>query len=270
MASKNMTESMLPFSRQIMSPDENPLWGREEFLRPKSKESEGVKESELILPEIKHEFYINQYDGFTEFESASVVEATGYNAQDMRRHGCGISVLHMVNSSIGSDEYRGKIKTVGELAKNILKLHKNDLRDAYGNIVKKGTPVFNLKSGWYHDAMLYFSKTHANLRVYRYENLEGFNEVGQECYNIVQSGKEPLVIISVKNQFWRISGEPESILTHQVILNGFRFNEEGKVTEIRVTDPFSPNGLPKLNQWLEVDERIKQAFTGRAMFFVAK
>lgn len=261
---------MLPFSRQIISVHENPQWERGEFLRQKPKEDKGIREGELILPEVKRESYINQHDGFTEFESASVVEATGYNAQDMKRHGCGISVLHMVNSTIGSREYWRKIKTVGELAENILKLHKNDLLDAHGNIVKKGTPVFNLKSGWYHDALLYFSKMYAGLEVYRYEDLESLDVVGQECNSIVQSGKkEPLVIISVKNQFWRIQGEPESILTHQVIINGFRFNGEGKVTEIRVTDPFSPNGIPKLNQWLKVDERIKQAFTGRAMFFVS-
>ncbi|MBI2007542.1 MAG: hypothetical protein HYS83_02490 [Candidatus Blackburnbacteria bacterium] len=264
-----MTETMLPFSRQIMSPDKNQQWRRGEFLRPKPKETKRIKGNELILPEVKPEFYINQYGGFDEFEHAAVVETTGYNAQDMRRHGCGISVLHMVNSSIGSNEYRDKIKTVGELAQNILALHRNDLLDNYGNVVKRGTPVFNLRSGWYHDAMLYFSKIHAGLDVYRYEDLGSFDEVGQECDSIVQGGKEPLVIISVKNHFWRIEGEPESILTHQVILNGFRFNGKGEVTEFRATDPFSPNGVPKLNQWLKVDERIKQAFTGRVMFFVS-
>lgn len=267
MASKNMTETMLPFSQQAMNPYENPQWEHGEFLRTKPKENEGIRRSELILPEVKS--YINQYGGFAEFENALTVEETGYDAQDMKSHGCGISVLHMVNLTIGSDKYRDKIKTVGELAKSILGLHKNDLRDASGNIVKRGTPVFNLKSGWYHDAMMYFSKTYADLEVYRYEDLEDLDLVGQECDRIVQGGKESLVIISVKNQFWRIKDERESVLTHQVILNGFRFDGEGRVTEICVTDPFSPNGTPKLNQWLKVDERIKQAFTGRAMFFIS-
>lgn len=271
-----MSEGMVnSYAKRIIELDENPKWrggGESEFLKipPPDRQVE-TNSRELLMPEIYPKVYINQLatENFEEFNKGAVIEQTGYNSELMRAHGCGISVLQMVNATLGGENYIQHYPKVDKLAITLLAEHKNDLVDQAGNRIKRGTPVFTLQTGWYHDAMLYGAKALAGLEVFREENLTSLNQVAKECVELRNQDKKAMVIISVRNNHWRIKGEPTSVATHLVIVNGFKFDENRDVSEIRITDPFTPNGRPKLNQWVEVDERVKQAFTGRALFFAA-
>lgn len=269
-----MIERMtISYAQKVIGEHETPKWkggGESEFLKSPSPDSHVEFESkELLMPDVKLEVYINQLgsENFRKFNQGQVIKQTGYNSELMRAHGCGISVLQMVNATLAGKNYLQRYPSVDSLAIALLAEHKDDLRDSRGNRIKRGTPVFTLQTGWYHDAMLYGAREFAGLEVLREENITSLNQVAIECVELANQGQKAMVIISVRNDHWRIKGEPTSVATHLVIVNGFKFNESGDVSEIRVTDPFAPNGEAKLNQWIAVDERVKQAFTGRALFF---
>jgi len=257
------------YAVRVIGTAEEPAWRAKQFLREEKIVSEKLIGA-ILLPEVLPGLYINQNGNvsFVEFENKGVVDHTGYSAEEMRSHGCGISVLHMCLGTL-SDNYQKTFKSVGALAIHALSHHRNDFV-VNGVVTRVGTPVFNLKTGWYHDALVHTAIETTQLDVFRLENLQGMEEIVVIANGLINDGKCPLVILSVKNKFWRLKNEPESMMTHLVIVNGFNFDNDGNLKEIRVTDPFALNQGKKLNQWVEVNERVREAFTGRAIFVVGE
>ncbi len=257
--------SNVSFKDVVISENEKPTWRKGEFLR-KIDEFE-IKPKDIVGPVlIPPELHINQNGklSFKEFEEGEIIRKTGYHAEVMRSHGCGITSVYMALSALAGREFVSRFGTVGEFAIEVLGLHKNDRVEGKERVV--GTPVFNIRSGWYHDALVYVAIHFSGVSGFRLEGISGLEKVAGQMKKLLDEGKETLVVISVSNGFWRLPTEPESVATHMVVVNGFKFDENGGLAEICVTDPYVV-GKPKINQWIGVDDRIRKAFTGRALFF---
>ncbi|PIU03645.1 hypothetical protein COT44_02025 [Candidatus Shapirobacteria bacterium CG08_land_8_20_14_0_20_39_18] len=245
------------------------FWKKAEFVKPLPVEP--LKRAKTELPTVRSEDFINQNtdQNFGEFESQETIRLTGYNAEVMRPHGCGISAVYMALRTIGSGNFKSKYDSVGKFALDALSFHRNDLVQGDERII--GTPVFNLKSGWYHDALVYCAINLGGVNGFRMENLGSFENV----LNVVQQQRlesghnEVLAVVSVRNNHWRLKTERSSISTHMVLVNGFDFSEDGQLTRIRVADSYVANE-PRINTWMEVTDEISKSFTGRAMFFAKK
>src|SRR5260221_4145262 len=115
----------------------------------------------------------------------------------MRANLCGIVSLHIILGTL-SKKYRDLHPTVGELAAKALSFHRNDLLKN-GNIIKKGFPVCNLKSGWYHNALLYIASIYG-VSGYRLENLT-LELVADEFKKLNNDKKKFLAMISVLDDY---------------------------------------------------------------------
>lgn len=261
----------VPYSKLIIAQQEKSRWTKGEFLRDRSSlvGLEVKEETTVLLPDVSRESYVSQTNktSFTEFEAPGAERENGYTAEDMRKNGCGISSLFMILSTLGTPRFRQNFKTVGELATESLSLHRNDLTSE-NQIIKVGTPVFNLKSGWYHDALLYAASSFADVLGYRYVDIN-LEEVGAECARRAGQGERVLCILSFTTIPWLKNDSHSAVSTHLFVCNGFMF-ENSKVSAVRVVDPYPHDGKPKLNEWVEITPDRKEAFTGRVMFFLAK
>lgn len=242
-------------------------WTSAQFLRP-PREVWLPEWANIGLPLVQPADYTPQLDpkSFIEFEH----EGSQYPADLMRIGGCGVCSLHMVNATLAGKPYTETFPTVGSLTKQALSLHKNDT--VVNNIrIRRGTPVYNKEVGWYHDALLYVASRYANLEVYRQEGLTSWEQVAKECLENANQKRIVLIIVSLKNEFWRRRGERPSNATHLAVINGFKINS-GRVTEIQVTDPYvDPNPEApryKINEWIIADEKVRAAFRGKAMYFL--
>ncbi len=256
--------SEVPFKDAVVLPNEKPFWSKGEFL--KSIDEEIETKTRLVVGPVLVGCHINQNDNlsFKKFEEEEVIKKTGYHAEVMRSHGCGISSLFMVLFNLAGKEFRSKFKTVGEFAISVLGLHRNDRVEEGERII--GTPVFNLHAGWYHDALVYAAVHFAGISGFRVEGVFELEKIAGQMKKLLDEGKEALVIISVSNKFWRLPTETSSIATHMVVVGGFEFDEYGKLKRICVTDPYVGERA-KINEWVEVDDRIREAFCGKALFF---
>ena len=248
------------------------VWTPRDFLITNRSERRLQPDFNFVMPEILEENYLHQLDpaAFVEFKQPGF---SVYSAQQMREDGCGICALHTVNVTLGGSPYLDIFPSVGYLARQALALHKNDLM--IGSVrVKRGTPVYNTTAGWYHDAMLYVTREYVGLETFRQEGLGSLEQVASECFDRQNVGKKMLAIVSVRNEFWRREGGTASRATHLVIVNGFETDSNGKLIKIRVTDPYiDPNPEApknKINEWLVVDERLRLAFRGKAMYFLVE
>lgn len=255
----------IPYSDRKIQDKEPQRWKPGEFLIDSSTLERAV-ESEVHGPEIETHINQNGRLSFKEFDEAKNIETSGYNGIEMRSHGCGISCLHMALSAMDLD-YQKKVKTVGQLALSAMSLHRNDNRMS-DSAVLIGNPVFNLKAGWYHDALIYTAEDLANVEGARFENIT-FEDLAKLFSSVSQEGRKMLAIISVKNKFWRIKEDFSNVNTHLVILNGYKI-KDGKVSEICVTDPYVEDEKLIVNKWIEVDDRVRSAFNARAMCFTSK
>lgn len=256
-------DTKLTYSNAIMMADESPRWRRLEFLRNFSVENSIKVTTELPL--INKADHINQNaDGnFNEFETQDIIDLTGYNAEVMRPHGCGISAVFMALRTIGSNDFKLKYDTVGKFTVDTLAFHKNDFITNTERVV--GTPVFNLKSGWYHDALVYSAINLGGINGFRMEELDGYDSV----FNVIKQigSNNCLAIVSVNNMFWRLKTEKSSVSTHMIVLNGFEYSKKGELSRIRVADSYAADlDFPKINTWIDVTDDIKKAFTGKAIF----
>jgi hypothetical protein len=260
-----MIDNDMPYSNRIIGRETNPLWTSSDYVRQNGKFANELRTVELIktLPES----FVDQKarKSFIEFEDEKIVEKVGYNAIEMRAHGCGISALHTVLSTLDPEKYRSQIKSVGELAIYSLSLHTNDYRQN-GNTINRGNPVFNLRAGWYHDALLYIASQLISCDVSRYENIYGWQQLAQVLDVNKKDYEATLAIASVSNKSWRTKEEPSSISTHLVVLNGCEVTA-GIVSGVSVTDSFVWNNEPHINQLIPIDDRNNDAFTGRVMVF---
>lgn len=253
----------IPYCNKCIDIGETPLWLKGQFTRELEVRPLVDCRVEYLLSE---EHYVDQNGNnrFTRFEKGPIIDLTGYSAEQIRPHGCGVSATFMCLSAI-SEKFSERVASVGQLALEVLELHRNDF---VGNgTVIKGTPVFNLRSGWYHDGLIYTAKKFEGIDAYRTEDTSIEAVIGQ-LQSENQGGKAGAVI-SVYNKHWRLEGEPESVATHLVAITGYNI-EDGCLKSVLVNDSFAHNGQPKLNQWVTVDDRFKDAFTGRAMIFVSE
>jgi len=203
--------------------------------------------------------YQNEPGSFKEFETEAVVNRTGYSAVEMRSHGCGISALYMATRSLAPVTFIEQFPTVGLFAQQALKLHRNDVTVFGGKIRKVGNPVFNLKGGWYHDALCFLAKS-SGLKASRYEGASL-----EDCVSEIKSdtGVKKLHILSFRNSGWRLNGDSSVVTTHMVVVSGYRI-KQGKVMEMCITDSHIEADLKLApNRWIEVTEEIDAAFTGR-------
>lgn len=256
------SDSLIPVRDSLITPQEVPLWRKGQFLKEINVDLElkGCRVESISIPP---SCFINQNsdDNFKEFEDAGVIEEVGYPGEVFRSHGCGISSLYMALRVL-NDEFGSRFKTVGEFTLVVLRLHRND--NVVGGIRYIGTPVFNLRAGWYHDALVYAARHFGKVDGFRVED-ESLEGVGNQFGNLLAGGKKALVVASVSNVFWRRGTEPASIATHIIVINGFEFDEVGAVKAVRVTDPYV-YGNPRINEWVTIDDSLKKAFTGRAIF----
>lgn len=254
-----------PFKDRVISPNQKPTWTKGEFVRAiENVATKGVGTAEGPL--VDDSYHVNQLanDNFSEFEEETTIGLTGINAEVMRPHGCGISAVYMALEAIGKDGFRSKFKTVGEFAIAVLGFHRNDYVE--GGIRNVGTPVFNLSSGWYHDALVYAAETYGGVVGFRVEGVDDLTKVGVEFQTLAKDHQSVMSVISVRNSYWRLKTEKSSVSTHMVVVNGYKFSEDGDLVGMRVTDSYVSDHA-KINEWIDVDDRIKQAFTGKAMFF---
>lgn len=243
------------------------FWKKAEFVKPLT--AEPLKRVKTELPAVRPEDFINQNadQNFGEFEFQEIIRVTGYNAEVMRSHGCGISAVYMAMKTVGNEDFKLKYDSVGKFALDALSFHQNDLVVGEERII--GTPVFNLKSGWYHDALVYCAINLGGVNSFRMENLDSFENV----LSVIQQGNtnndEALAVISVRNEHWRLKAEKSSVSTHMVLLNGFDFSQSGELTRVRVADSYVASE-PRINAWLDVTDEMRKSFTGRALFFEKK
>ncbi|MDO8452324.1 MAG: hypothetical protein Q7S79_01080 [bacterium] len=244
-----------------------PRWRPDDFLR-QNRAVRLPDKIDILLRPVQVQDYTPQLDqsSFEEFDE----DGSPYSAELMRTDGCGVCSVHMANVTLGGDNYRGIFPTVGFLAKSALKFHEDDPKDVAGNRLRKGTPVYSKKDGWYHDGLLYTTWEYTGLNVFRQEGLESWEQVAQECLEETRLRESILAVVSVNNVHWRRPGETPSKEQHLVVITGFKIRA-ARVTAIRVTDPYvDPNpDAPrnKINEWLPVNDNIRTAFRGRAMYF---
>ncbi len=256
---------IIPFKDAVIPANEEPVWRRGDFLRP-IEETKTRPESIVgpVLIDLDHYINQNSNSSFVEFEEERVIAQTGYHAEVMRSHGCGVSSVYMVLSTLAGEDFLSQFRTVGEFSIAVLSLHKNDRVEGEKRII--GTPVFNLRSGWYHDALVYSAIHLAKILGFRVEGVSELEKVAGQMQRLLDEDKKAMVVISVSNEFWRLPTETKSVATHMVVAGGFKFDRYGGLEEICVTDPYAI-GKPRVNEWIKVDDRIRKAFTGRALFF---
>lgn len=254
------------YKDSILDQCAKPFWERGQFLR--NFETLERVSGLIELSAMDENDFVDQNTNtnFEEFENQEVINLTGYSAEVMRAHGCGISSVYMAIRALLRDDFPSEINTVGMMAIRALSNHRNDFIGPKGERVV-GTPVFNLKSGWYHDALVYVGLELANLDSFRCEKLPGLASVGEICAKSIREfGRGIITVISVDNKHWRLRSEKSSVSTHMVAVNGFRFLENGKLDEIRVADSYVST-KPKINEWIKVTDDVELAFTGKAIFF---
>lgn len=264
----NMLEIHTPYKDSKIGTGDIPKWTRGQFI--KSPRYERVVARLIEMPLVNPEDHIDQNsdNNFSEFESNEVIATTGFHAEEMRSHGCGISATYMALRTISDTSFRRKFETVGHFTMSILSKHKNDSFNDGQTII--GTPVFNLRSGWYHDALVYSAIHEGRVGGFRVEDIPTLENIGEISAKLIdQSHNKIISIISVKNEFWRLKTERSSVSTHMVLVNGFDFDEEGCLRRIRVTDSYVSREQ-KINFWLDVTDNIAMAFTGKAIFFIGK
>lgn len=249
---------------------EIPRWSAGQFRRELSVEGGELIVGEIVLPEIDARHFVDQNGGwnFREFDSSEVVRKTGYDAITMSTHGCGISSLHMALSALSGREYLTSYPNVGSLAVEALSMHRNDMQ-ILGRRIKRGTPVFNTRVGWYHDALVYIAENLGGVRGFRMEDIKDWNTLGLAAADVSDDTSDFEIIASLNSKYWRVKGEPTSVLTHMVITNGFKFSDN-HVDQIRIVDPYVLNGSAKINKWVKIDDDLSNAFTGRAIFLIKK
>jgi hypothetical protein len=261
---KKMLTEMEPYSKLLINDGEKPFWRKDEFLKTGFDSIEIKERTKLEFPMVADTNFIDQNANanFVEFEDFKTISTTGYNAEVMRAHGCGISAVYMALRTIGSDSFKSNYKTVGRFAASALSFHRNDLQLDDKKIV--GTPVFNLKSGWYHDALIFLAKEIGGVEGFRMEN-QNLEKISSTLKFLKTKYNDVLFVASVHNEYWRLKTEKSSVSTHMVLINGIETISDGSVSKIRVTDSYVPD-RPKINMWLDVDDRICKAFTGKVIF----
>lgn len=259
-------EVPIPYRETKIGNNETPAWVGGQYLIP----NEEIKEPQVGLfegPLLLDADHINQKDNksFIEFEGLDVRRRTGAQAELMRGHGCGISSVYMAMEMIGKDEFKSKYSTVGKFAETALSMHKDDYVDDAG-VRHVGTPVFNDKDGWYHDALIHTAITFGGIGGRRQEHVPSLEAVGAKLNDYLKGFRDVVAIISVRNTDWRLPTEPMSPSTHMIVINGFKFGDDGVLKSIRVCDSYVSDHA-RINEWMDVDERVRKSFTGRVMYF---
>lgn len=259
-------EAPIPYRETKIRNDETPAWVRNQYLIPNQE----IKEPQIGLfegPFLLDEDHINQKDdkSFVEFESLEVRRRTGAEAELMRGHGCGISSVYMAMEMIGKEEFKSKYPTVGKFAEAALSMHRDDYVDDAG-VRRVGTPVFNDRDGWYHDALIHSAITFGGIEGRRQEHVPSLESVGAKFHEYLKGFRNVVAVASVYNKGWRLPTEPKSPSTHMIVINGFRFGDDGVLKAIRVSDSYVSSHT-RINEWTDVDERIRNSFTGRVMYF---
>jgi hypothetical protein len=259
---ETVIDTSVPTSARVIGYYENPKWQPRQHLVTLNGGTtpDQLRDSEFFVQVPR---YINQLSdsNFTEFEEKDVVSETGYCVEDIRAHACGISSLYMAISALNKNT---KV-SVGELTIKALEMHRNDLKEN-DKLVKRGTPVFNLKNGWYHDALIYIGQE-SGIEGVRTENQTVETVAAELNRNNIELNTVSVAVLSLDNSHWRLPDEPKSSATHMVVVSGAKFDSEGELKELCVTDPYAPKGEPKVNQWVPYDERFRSSFTGKAMIF---
>ncbi|HEX6977311.1 MAG TPA: hypothetical protein VF185_03055 [Patescibacteria group bacterium] len=254
------------FPGKTISEQESQLWTPESYLRVPSTERKNgfyIKGKVVESAPINPLYWTDQHSpyNFFEFEASSVQEELGYKSDQLRQDACGITSLHIVLGSL-SGTYQRYCPTVGMLAKKALSFHRNDLKDGE-NVVKKGNPVFNLKVGWYHNALIYVAGKFG-VDGHRFQDAT-LEEVSDEMERLNDGGKRALAIVSVKDcyrnaKIWRG-------VSHLVVVNGAKLNRKGEVVELKVTDPSSRASVGEpIEKWVRVDREQRNNFLGKAIF----
>lgn len=269
MANKTkMAEIYIPYKDSKIGVHEIPNWTKGQFL--KSPNIEHTISKTIDLPLVNPDDHVDQNsnNNFFEFELRGIVETTGFHAEVMRSHGCGISATYMALRTIADRSFNDKFTTVGQFTLSALSNHKNDLVQD-GQVVV-GTPVFNLRSGWYHDALVFSAMHYGKVDGFRIEDSPSLENVGEICADLIEDPEKKVIsIISVRNEFWRLATENTSVSTHMVLVNGFEFADDGFLKRIRITDSYVSEDS-KINTWIEVTENVRKSFTGKAIFLIGK
>jgi len=267
-----MSENELrKWQSKTIKTDETPSWNKESFLRePYSKDDFSLLADKNIEGGfVKPHNWIDQHDilNFTEFDELAFKEYFGNTtAQEMRDNGCGISSLYVALSTLANG-FDNPSLTVGHLAGYAVAFHRNDLKDGNDNLIKKGTSVLSKSLDWYHDALVHVATTF-DLGGHRCENLS-LEQIASEMNYLNHEGRKVMIITSVSvNYRWPDS---ERVGGHLIVVNGFRTNSEGEVTEVCITDSsnFASRGNRE-NNWFQIDQHARDSFKGRAIFLYTK
>lgn len=237
---------------------ENSLWRVNQYLK-NNNEIPIIPRNEIdnltfLFSEIDNNklTFQNDPESFSEFDNMTVKKKIGYDSDVMKINGCGIAALKIVLETINPDRSKEKFNTMGLLAMDTLSMHRDDLV-INGIKIKRGTPVFNLKSGWYHDALIHESIKLDIAVGERYTNVDLY-DIAFRLIGLQKEGKKALAILSVKSDFWfiRRKVKDDTGSNHLIIINGFKFTDVG-LTEIRVTDPYIFQDKKRVNEWVKVD-----------------
>src|SRR5260221_628469 len=118
-----------------------------------------------------------------------------------------------------------------------------------------------------HDILVHVATTF-DLGGHRCENLS-LEQIASEMNYLNHEGRKVMIITSVSvNYRWPDS---ERVGGHLIVVNGFRTNSEGEVTEVCITDSsnFASRGNRE-NNWFQIDQHARDSFKGRAIFLYTK
>ncbi len=256
------------YRNKVIRREESRFWEKSTFLRVLPSIENFAPNAVVTGPLVCSNNWVNQHsnENFVEFSDLQWQEIFGYDADEMRNNGCGISSLHVVLSTLAPG-YDNHSLTVGQLAAYALAFHRNDLRDHEGNIVSKGNPVLSRSLDWYHDALVFVASTF-NIRGYRSENTN-LETMCSEFNSLIEDGNNAMMIASVAINYQR--PEYDGTGGHLIAINGFKTDNLGKVSMVCVTDSSLSGGKDKReNNWVEVNKHMRNSFKGRAIYLYHK
>lgn len=172
----------------------------------------------------------------------------------------------MILNTLKQNKPVAELESVGKLAMDTLRMHRDDLVIG-GIVVKRGTPVFSPKVGWYHDALIYEANKLNLAKGERYESVD-LIDVAFRMIDLKKQDKNPIALISVKSDLWFLPPEVgDKNTNHLVIVSGFEFSNNS-LLKVKVTDPrIRANGTTLVNEWISVDKSKLLALNSRAMIF---